>query len=339
MFEVSIRKWDDFLSSWPEAHLLQTSAWGELKQGFGWGTDRVLDGKNWIGAQILFRTMLPGYCIAYIPKGPVGLQVESAGDEAIWRRFTAAADEICHQRKAALLLIEPNLWENQLPVAPPGFRPGLQTIQPQRTLVVDLTGGETAVLARMKQKTRYNIHLAQKKGVIAQPSQDIETFHKLMMITAQRDAFGVHTRDYYQKAFQIFHPRGECELFIAEFEGEPLAGLMVFAHGARAWYLYGASSDLHREYMPTYLAQWEAMRWAIRRGCSEYDLWGVPDEDEESLEAKFTQRADGLWGVYRFKRGFGGNLRRSAGSYERIYNPVIYAIYRWWIRRVNRVVG
>jgi peptidoglycan pentaglycine glycine transferase (the first glycine) len=336
MFEASISEWDDFLQVWPDAHLLQSSAWGELKQGFGWGASHALIGQNPLGAQILFKPMLFGYCIAYIPKGPVGWQVGLAGWEAAWQGFLLAVDEICRQRKAALLLIEPDLLENQLTSTPPGFRPGLQTIQPQRTLLVDLAGGESAVLARMKQKTRYNIRLAQKKGVVVKPSQNIETFYQLMEVTARRDAFGVHSLEYYQKAYQIFHPLSECELFMAEYEGEPLAGLMVFAHGSRSWYLYGASSDMHRELMPTYLVQWEAIRWAIQHGCSEYDLWGVPDDDEANLEANFPQRADGLWGVYRFKRGFGGVLCRSAGSYERVYNSALYTIYHWWLTRKNR---
>jgi lipid II:glycine glycyltransferase (peptidoglycan interpeptide bridge formation enzyme) len=336
MVKVSSSTWDDFLGGWPDAHLLQTSAWGALKQEFGWGVDHVLGGQNLLGAQILFKSMLFGYRLAYIPKGPVGWQAESAGGEASWQGFLPAVDEICRQRRAVLLIMEPDFGENQITCEPAGFSPGLQTIQPRRTLLVDLTGGESAVLGRMKQKTRYNIRLAQKKGVISQPSQDIETFYQLMMATAQRDAFGVHTLGYYQKAYQIFRPLGECELFIAEYEGEPLAGLMVFAHGSRAWYLYGASTEQHRELMPTYLVQWEAMRWAIQRGCSTYDLWGVPDDDEADLEANFTQRADGLWGVYRFKRGFGGILRRSAGSYERVYNPALYAIYHWRLRLRNR---
>jgi peptidoglycan pentaglycine glycine transferase (the first glycine) len=339
MVEASISQWDNFLENWPDTHLLQTGAWGELKRDFGWGVSRVLEKQNLLGAQILFKPMLFGYRIAYIPKGPVGWQAQTASGETAWQDFLSAVDEVCRQRKAALLLIEPDFWEAQLSSPPSGFQPGLQTIQPQRTLLVDLTGGESAVLMRMKQKTRYNIRLAQKKGIVVQHSRDIETFHKLMMITSQRDAFGVHTLEYYQKAYQIFHPLGECELFMAEYAGEPLAGLMVFAHGSRAWYLYGASSDLHRELMPTYLTQWEAMCWAIRRGCREYDLWGVPDDDEASLEANFPQRADGLWGVYRFKRGFGGDLRRSAGSFERTYNPALYAIYRWWLTRRNQAAG
>jgi lipid II:glycine glycyltransferase (peptidoglycan interpeptide bridge formation enzyme) len=75
------------------------------------------------------------------------------------------------------------------------------------------------------------------------------------------------------------------------------------------------------------------MRWARRQGCVEYDLWGVPDEDEPALESAFDRRSDGLWGVYRFKRGFGGELRRAAGPWDRVYQPLLYRFYRWWVQR------
>ena len=108
---------------------------------------------------------------------------------------------------------------------------------------------------------------------------------------------------------------------------------MVFRRGKRAWYFYGASGNAHRERMPTYLLQWEAIRWARSQQCTSYDLWGVPDADEQSLEDQFMQRSSGLWGVYRFKRGFGGELMRALGPYDRVYRPAFYALYRLWYKR------
>jgi lipid II:glycine glycyltransferase (peptidoglycan interpeptide bridge formation enzyme) len=142
--------------------------------------------------------------------------------------------------------------------------------------------------------------------------------------------------EYFELAYKLFHPTGACELFLAEYERQPLAAIMVFARGDRAWYLYGASTTRHRNRMPTYMLQWQAMRWARSRGCSQYDLWGVPDEPLEELEQQFTERSDGLWGVYRFKRGFGGELQRSIGAWDRPYQQVPYAIYRWLIRWMER---
>jgi lipid II:glycine glycyltransferase (peptidoglycan interpeptide bridge formation enzyme) len=89
----------------------------------------------------------------------------------------------------------------------------------------------------------------------------------------------VHSLEYYQTAYDLFHPRGECELLLAEYETQPLAAVMIFTKANRCWYFYGASDNKYRELMPTYLLQWEAMRWARSMGCDVYDLWGVPDYD------------------------------------------------------------
>src|SRR5205085_4006831 len=144
--------------------------------------------------------------------------------------------------------------------------------------------------------------------------EDVERFIALTKVTGQRDGFAVHAPEYYRRAYELFQAAGQCELFLADYEGTTLAAVMVFALGRRAWYLYGASSDQERNRMAPYLAQWQAMRWAHARGALAYDLWGVPDEDEAALEAGFETRHEGLWGVYRFKRGFGGQLVRSLGA-------------------------
>jgi lipid II:glycine glycyltransferase (peptidoglycan interpeptide bridge formation enzyme) len=181
----------------------------------------------------------------------------------------------------------------------------------------------------MKQKCRYNVRLAEKKGITVQVWNDLDGFHRMMGITAGRDGFAVHSLDYYRRAYELFHPAGMAELLVAEYEDRPLASMMVFARGKRSWYLYGASTDEERNRMPAYLLQWQAMRWARLLGCEQYDLWGVPDMDETDLEAQFDSRSDGLWGVYRFKRGFGGQVVRSAQAFDRIYMPLLYRTYLW----------
>ncbi|OGO75746.1 MAG: hypothetical protein A3K45_01160 [Chloroflexi bacterium RIFOXYC12_FULL_59_14] len=238
------------------------------------------------------------------------------------------------------LKIEPDEWESDSNdssrwTAKSGdfaLRISPHNIQPPRTIIVDIRDTEEEILARMKQKTRYNIRLAEKKGVTVRAWDDIPAFHKMMLVTGGRDNFGVHSLEYYRRAYELFHPTGMAELLVAEFEGKPLAALMVFAHGRRAWYIYGASTDEERNRMPTYLLQWEAMKWARSKGAEEYDLWGVPDEDEAALEAEFESRHDGLWGVYRFKRGFGGELKRSQQAVDRVFQPLLYRLYLLRVR-------
>ena len=315
---VSLVEWNRFLQKHPNAHLLQTGEWGELKSGFGWEPVRIVNGEE--GVQILFRKLPLGFTIGYIPKPVISNQ--SIGDQ-----FWEEIDEMCRRHRAIFLKLEPDSWNFEfIPYLPP-FILSKHNIQPPRTMIIDLSGNEEEILARMKQKTRYNIRLAMKKGVAVRAWDDIESFHKMMLVTGDRDRFGVHSLEYYRCAYELFHPTGMCELLVAEFEERPLAALMVFARGRRAWYFYGASTEEERNRMPTYLLQWEAVKWAKARGCEEYDLWGVPDVDTATLEANFENRQDGLWGVYRFKRGFGGEIKRAAQALDRVYNPLLHWAY------------
>lgn len=323
--------WETFLETHPNAHILQTHTWGVLKHDFGWDVEQILSPTTNLqsatsGAQILFRRLPFGLTFAYLPRGPVGDN---------WDQLWPAVDAVCRKRGAIFLKVEPDLWEtpDNIQQTPPGFITVSHTIQPPRTLIIDLRSDEQAILGRMKQKTRYNIRLAQKKGVTVRPSSDFSAFQHLMELTGQRDAFGVHSLEYYQRVYRLFQPQCACELLLAEYEREPLGTVLVFRRGERAWYFYGGSSNRHRDRMPNYLLQWEAIRWAKKQGCIEYDLWGVPDADEATLESQFLQRSDGLWGVYRFKRGFGGEVRRLVGPWERVYRPALYHMYRWWMNR------
>ena len=313
--------WDRFCTAFDQTHLLQSASWGLFKSYYGWEPGYVSQAE--CGAQILFRKMPLGYTIAYIPKGPVGQN---------WQSLWQEVDALCRQKKAIMLIVEPNLWE-PLPAEVTsnwleGFVSDPHTIQPRRTLLVDLRPSKEIILAAMKQKTRYNINLAQRKGVVVQETDDLKTFYDMMQITGERDQFALHEFSYYEKVYAQFAPAGQCALLQASFEGTPLAALMVFAHQDQAWYFYGASSEKERNRMPTYLLQWEAMRWAKTKSCTTYDLWGVPDEDEDALESQFTTRSDGLWGVYRFKRGFGGQLKRSAPAFVRVYRSLLYRAYQ-----------
>jgi peptidoglycan pentaglycine glycine transferase (the first glycine) len=311
---ASLTSWNKFLSTRPNAHLLQTGEWGELKSMFEWKPVRIVNGND--GVQILFRKLPLGFTIGYIPK--------ANPSPYLWQEI----DSVCKQNRAVFLKLEPDLWDNQTPdTSHVNLETSRHNIQPPRTIIVDLTGTEDEILARMKQKTRYNIRLAEKKGVTVRPWEDLSAFHDMMLVTGERDAFGVHSEKYYRRAFDLLHPRGMCELLLAEYGGKPLAALFVACHGNRAYYLYGASTDEERNRMPTYLLQWQAMQWAKSHGCEEYDLWGVPDEGEATLEASFESRQEGLWGVYRFKRGFGGQLKRAAQAMDRVYNPLLYQVY------------
>ena len=315
---VSLTDWNQFISSHPNIHLLQTGEWGQLKSAFGWKSVHIITDN--LGVQILFRKLPLGFTVGYIPKS---LTNQFVSDQ-LWDEI----DSACRQHRAIFLKLEPDLWnDSPLLVGEDTVRVSPHNIQPPRTIAINIKTSEEEILVRMKQKTRYNIRLAEKKGVTVHAWGDLESFHKMMLVTGVRDNFGVHSLEYYKRAYELLHPKQMGEILVAEYDGKSLAALFVACHGNRAYYLYGASTDEERNRMPTYLLQWEAIKWARARGCEEYDLWGVPDKDEATLEANFKTRHDGLWGVYRFKRGFGGEIKRAVQAMDRIYNPLLYWAY------------
>ncbi len=327
--------WDAFIASRADAHILQHRLWGELKARFGWRPQRVAVAQAdrlLAGAQMLLRPLPWGQRLAYIPKGPI----------ADWehldtlQRLQQALETAARRERAAVMLMEPDLPDGSETAAlltALGWRPAARTIQPRSTLIIDLEGDEETLLRRMKPKWRYNIRLSARKGVTVRPGtpDDLATIYRLMEETARRDGFAIHTADYYRTAYELFTPSGKAVWLLAEHEGRALATIAVFAHGDRAWYFWGASASEGRHLMPNHALQWAAMRWARARGCRYYDLWGIPDEVGRNPQA-FTSsdpgRQGGLWGVYRFKQGFGGRVVRSAGAWERPLSSVGYALYR-----------
>jgi peptidoglycan pentaglycine glycine transferase (the first glycine) len=202
-------------------------------------------------------------------------------------------------------------------------------IQFRNTVMVDLSLSEGGMLARMKQKARYNVRLAQKKGVSVRPgsADDFPLLYHMYAETSVRDGFLIRGEAYYHTIWQTFtRASGDSpgldmpvsEPLIAEVEGEPVAAIWVFYFAGQAVYLFGMSRDIHREKMPNSLLQWEAMRRAKALGCKIYNLWGAPDDFNPE---------DGLWGVFRFKEGLGGDVFRTLGAWDYTPSPLLYRLY------------
>lgn len=334
--ETGLREadWDAFVASDPGGHLLQTWAWGALKGAFGWQPQRIAierDGALVAGAQVLYRRFGP-VALAYIPKGPVLLERDDQAAALLWRAIRQAARRL----RAVALKVEPEWRDDDAArhawLRAQGFIPSGDTIQPRRTIIVDLRPEEDEILARMKSKWRYNVRLSARRGVVVRQVgvEGLPAFYELMRITGQRDGFGIHSYAYYERALTLFEGQGRATLFLAYYEDEPLAGLMPYAFNGQAWYMYGASSSEHRELMPNHQLQWRAMQWARAQGCTQYDLWGIADVDPEAATAD-------LGGVQRFKEGFGGEVVRYVGAYDQVYAPVLYWLWeRAWAWRRSR---
>jgi len=317
--------WNGFVASAPNGHVLQSYEWGEFKAAYGWAPLRLLftqDGEVVAAVSLLKRAAGP-VSVCYAPKGPVLDYLDQALAELVLSRAIALA----RQHRAIYVKVDPDVPAGCEPalaaLKATGFGPG-ESIQRPNTMMLDIAGSEDDILGRMKPKWRYNIRLAEKKGVEVVPGgpADFPEFYRVYKETGERDNFIVRPYDYCAKEWQIFLDAGLASFWLAKFDGQTLAGILPFAMGRRMWYMFGASSNLHRNLMPNHLLQWRAIQWGRSKGCAEYDMWGIPDVLEEGQP---------LWGVYLFKQGFGADIVRWAGAHDRVLNPPLYAL---WTRGV-----
>ncbi|MCJ7678090.1 MAG: peptidoglycan bridge formation glycyltransferase FemA/FemB family protein [Anaerolineales bacterium] len=336
-------EWASALADLPRAHVLQAWEWGDFKAGYGWEPERLVwrfpDGRPAAAAQVLARTLrVPGIglrrSVLYAPRGPVLDWAAPGVAEAVLRDLRDQA-----RRPGVIQVkIDPDLplgygapgsdeaasdpiGERMLGLLPAlGFQPSPEQVQFRNTFVLDLRPEEGRLLAHMKQKTRYNVRLAERHVVRVREgaADDIPLLFRMYAETSLRDGFVIRPAEYYQDVWGRFMRAGLAQPLLAEVDAEPVAALIVYRLGPRAWYLYGMSRDLHRDKMPNYLLQWEAMRWSKAAGCTEYDLWGAPDHLDPN---------DPMWGVYRFKEGLGGRLVRTLGAWDATARPMTYRLY------------
>ena len=312
-------EWDAWLGSVPGAgHILQSHEWGEFKRRLGWRPVRVVLERSGevvgLGQFLAYNTApVPGVLL-YCPKGP---WLPWDEEEAI-RAFFEGVQTVARRIGAHTVKIEPEVLEQQKDIKALldrlGFYKARYDLNIKSTLVVDLKASEEDLLARMKSRTRYNVRLAARKGVeVVEPEfeKGFEIFYKWMNATSERKQGYVLRRPlgYLRSVMRAMRDAGQGYLFFAEHEGTPLAGMYVFTFGEKYWYMYGASSDKKRNLKANYVLQWEVMRWAKERGLTHYDMVGVPKPED-------LDESSSLWGVYKFKEGFGGELVDTIGCYD-----------------------
>ncbi len=347
-------EWDALLARLPSPHLLQTGEWAQVKAAYGWqplpftwGSGAAMVLKR----QVLRRGFAARLCILYVPKGPSF----DAASGAVRSEVLDDLQAFARRQGAILLKIDPDAAVGTGVPGTPEAREehaglSLQAVLTQRgwlyshaqvqfrnTVLVDLTAPEEELLLRMKQKTRYNVRLAEKKGVTVRAGtlDDLPMLYRMYAETSVRDGFVIRNEAYYRTVWETFmrpvagEDRPWAVPLIAEVEGEAVAAIFLFGFARRAYYLYGMSREAHREKMPNYLLQWEAMKRARERGCTAYDLWGAPEQFNEG---------DSLWGVYRFKEGLGGRVVRTIGAWDYPASPLWYKTYTQIIPRVLDVM-
>lgn len=312
---------------------LQSGFWGSFKARFGWNARAFL--VDWADGQksplsVIRRRLMPGVSFAYSPWGPEFPKGINLNDEEKSRALADLAEALRHlvPKDTAFIRFDPpwyNEGEHVSPplVLPPFLRSGAD-IQPPDTVIINLIDSEESILQAMKPKWRYNIRLAEKKGVVIRRADEegLDTFYHLYEATAKRDGIAIHGIEYYRALFDHCknYPGGaqEVRLYLAEHVGEAIAAVIVLFCGKEAVYLYGASADHKRNLMAPYALQWQAMKDAKAASCSLYDLFGIPPNEDPSHP---------MAGLYRFKTGFGGKIIHRPGSWDYVYRPVMRKLF------------
>lgn len=345
--EPDAAAWDAFTLRQPRGHLLQSSGWGDLKRGVGWEPRRlaVIGPTGYqAGAQVLLRRKF-GLSVAYVPRGPLLGASASAN-----RALLAAIERLARRERAVFLRLEPNVLEDEpgagelhAGLLAAGFRLA-PPIQPRSSVHLDLAPEPERLLAAMSKGHRADVKRAAREAVAVREGErlaDLDAFYAIMEQTGSRAGFGIHSRDYYRVAWERFAPTGHARLLLAELGGATVAAFLIFAWAGTGLYLYGGSTEAGLKSGANHALQWRAIQWARERGCASYDFWGVPDQlgraaavadaaERAALEA--AAKADPLYGVFRFKKGFGGRVVRYMAAYDRVYLPPLYMI---WRRRVR----
>ena len=328
----------------PGDELLQSTLWGRFKERFGWRA-RAL---RWTaggggGTLLTLARPTPFGALVYAPGGvpPPGDGSGAAllgqlGPRIAGPHGASGAGAATETGGARPTLVRYDLaWE-----APAGGPPPLRAcgrlrrapvdVQPTSTVIVDLVATEEQLLARMKAKTRYNIRLAQRRGVAVAVTAAADAsgaplaeWYRLYRDTAARHHITAHDERYFATLFALAaeaaDPAPELYLLSARHGGEPVGGIVVSVCGGTARYLYGASTLRHRSLMGNYALQWAAMRLARDRGCRVYDLYGISP----------SAAADHPWaGLYRFKTGFGGSIVHRCGCWDYAVRPIAYRLFR-----------
>jgi len=310
-------------------HPLQTWEWGEFRKKMGIDVVRLIaeekKGKTQYWQLSFHNIPHTPYTVGYFPKGPMP-------DQFMINEFMKLGKE----KKAVYIQLEPNnISDLRLPTSDLQLIPSHHPLFTRYTFVLDITKSEDELLKNMHHKTRYNIKVAQKHGVIIkEDSSDVafKAYLRLSEETTQRQGFYAHNRHYHQTMWNTMRENGLAKLFTASYNGEILTAWIIFCHGRTIYYPYGASSRNHREVMAPNLMLWEIVRWAKTAGYKKFDLWGAmgPNPDPN----------DPWYGFHRFKEGYHPELVEFIGSYDLVINPVLYKLYcladtvRWKILHI-----
>lgn len=336
-------EWNRLVAACPHGDVLQCWEWGELKSRTGWTPLPVAveHAGALAAACLLLKRPLPGgLSLLYAPRGPVA-DFSSAD---LWPGLAREIRAVARRERAIAVKVDPAIPAADAQAAAAlrlaGFGPAASAeavggTQPRQVMKLDLSPSEDELLAGFAPKWRYNIRLAERKGVAVTDQatrEDLPAWYEVLKITGRRDGFTVRALSYFYDLWDLIIAPGLGRLFLARLGEQLIAGTMAFCLPPQCWYVYGASSNEHRNLMPNHALQWAMMRWAKAQGCTLFDFRGVAPEVDGEPQGH-------LAGLNRFKRGFGAHYVEYLGDYDLVLHPAAYWAFQRvlpWVRRRGR---
>jgi peptidoglycan pentaglycine glycine transferase (the first glycine) len=325
--EKNYEEYKNFIESNHKGHFMQGHEWAKVKSEWKWEAiiERDESGKIIGGLSVLIRPIpfLP-YTLMYAPRGPVC----DIQDKKVLSALLDGVQLLAKKHKAYQFKIDPDVLSSDTTFTETmkkfGFMlssggENFEGIQPRFVFRMNVFGKtEDEMMQSFHSKTRYNIRVAIKNKVEVKicDKQMLDEFLPIMRETGKRDGFPTRPKAYFERMMDTFGT--QCRLYMAYYEGKPIAGTIAIQYGDKTWYLYGASANEFRNMMPNYLLQWEMIKWSLETNCNIYDFRGVSGDLSES---------NPLYGLYKFKKGFNGDLTEFAGEFDLILNkPICFAV-------------
>ncbi len=323
------KTWNDFVAGQKQAQFLHSWEWGELQEKEGRKIWRMAmqeeSGKEFLAVFVLIKMpLIKNYYYFYTPRGPIFKKGYETAE--VWNKISEKIKELAEKENIVFWRFEPlapipeKISVNFRIVAP---------VQPKNTLILNLEEKEEDLLEKMHPKTRYNIKVAQKKGIITRQAENIETeiniFWNLLTKTAQRQNFSLHNFEHY---LNIARSNICAKLYLASYQDKNIAAILNIDFGDTSTYLHGASSNEFRNLMPAPMLQWEAIKAAKKAGCKHYDFWGINKNQKSNLKNQKWDYKKEWEGITRFKTGFGGEEINFPGTCELPTSRVLYNFYK-----------
>jgi lipid II:glycine glycyltransferase (peptidoglycan interpeptide bridge formation enzyme) len=330
-FETHDPTWDEFVRAAPGGHYMQDGAWASFKLAFNWRVARVtlLRGAEVVGgAQLLLRRLPRVGAVGWAPKAPV----VADSDPELMERILGELRRLVQRERVRVLLMQPPPQPAALPdvLQACGYSSTPVTMGPEATILLSLDRDLDAILSATKTSTRRNIRLAFRKGVTVREGDeaDLETFYRLHEATGDRQSFSPYPERHFAELWRAFRPAGGVRLFLAEYDGEPVSGLLALAHGQTVSQHAMGWSGRHANVKPNEAAVWGAIAWSKERGYPTFDFTWIDARAAHAVARGEPLPADLEQSVAKFKLGFGGAVTLLPRPYAYVDDPALRAAFR-----------